>query len=90
MGFYVRDGADFARLRRALEDLDEGHCRPSGLPMIVTVRERTPDYEFDVSAIGGVKAAEGATAVELDRFSMNSEEDDDKIEDDDNDSFVLV
>jgi len=86
----VRDGADLARLRRALEDLNEGHCRPSGLPTIVTVRERTPDYEFDVSAIGGVKAAECATAVELDRFSMNSEEDDDKIEDDDNDSFVLV
>lgn len=90
LGFYVRDGADLGRLRRSLEDLNEGHCRPHGLPTIVTAREHTPDYEGAVDAIGGVDGAGDATGVDLDRFSMKSEEEEDKIEDDDDDSFVLV
>ena len=104
LGFYVRDRSDFDAFRKSIELLSAGHCRPNGLPEIVTVAERTPNYELDVSsAIGGMigRGGGGVGGIGVgiggdksrdaecsDGFSMQS--DADREEDDDDDDFVLI
>ncbi len=104
LGFYVRDRSDFDAFRRSIESLNGGHCRPNGLPEIVTVSERTPNYELDVSSaiggmigrggggVGGIGVGTGGDksrdAECSDGFSMQS--DADREEDDDDDDFVLI
>jgi hypothetical protein len=104
LGFYVRDRSDFDAFRKSIESLSAGHCRPNGLPEIVTVAERTPNYELDVSsAIGGMigRGGGGVGGIGVgiggdksrdaecsDGFSMQS--DADREEDDDDDDFVLI
>jgi hypothetical protein len=104
LGFYVRDRSDFDAFRKSIELLSAGHCRPNGLPEIMTVAERTPNYELDVSsAIGGMigRGGSGVGGIGVgiggdksrdaecsDGFSMQS--DADREEDDDDDDFVLI
>jgi hypothetical protein len=99
LGFYVRDRHDFDAFRRSIESLSAVHCRPNGLPEIVTVAERTPNYELDVSSaigdmigrggVGGIGGGGKSRDVECsDGFSMQS--DVTREEDDDDDDFVLI
>ncbi|KAL7472220.1 hypothetical protein ACHAXS_012544 [Conticribra weissflogii] len=89
LGFYFRDYSDFCDFRRRLDKLTKEHCRPNKLPEIVTVMERTPNYDADVSAamkdmmLGGrSKISRGcddgvgvcANIEDLDGFSVQSEE----------------
>lgn len=80
------------------------HCRPNKLPEIISVLEKTPNYEMDVSSaikdmIGrqGVIKDEATAADDLEEFSIKSEQENgakqDNAEDDeedDDDDFVLV
>ncbi|KAL3803624.1 hypothetical protein ACHAW5_006386 [Stephanodiscus triporus] len=93
LGFYVRDRDDFARFLRSIESLTAEHCRPNGLPEIVTVAERTPNYELDVSsAISEMIGRGGARDVAdcLDGFSMQSDAAHEEDDNDDDDDFVLI
>jgi hypothetical protein len=103
LGFYVRDHSDFVRFKRSIEALSVEHCRPNLLPEIVTISERTPNYELDVSSaindmigggggIGAVSTGGGGKSSRivdcLDGFSMKNDVVDE--EDDDDDDFVLI
>lgn len=96
IGFYVRDRNDFAHFRRSIESLTAKHCRPNGLPEIVTVAERTPNYELDVSSaisemIGKGGAGDMSCIAEgLDGFSMQSDAAQEEDDNDDDDDFVLI
>ena len=81
LGFYIRDSSDLTHFRSLLKGLSEEHCRLNKLPEVMTVLEKTPNY--DVDGVGSV-VADG-----LDGFSMQSEEDA-KHEDYDDDDFVLI
>ncbi|KAL9187411.1 hypothetical protein ACHAXT_001514 [Thalassiosira profunda] len=97
LGFYIRDHADFVHFRHLLKELADEHCRSNKLPEVVTVAERTPNYEVDVSSaikgmLGkGVGAAVGE--VDIDGFSLHSDDEEGthhEEEDDDDEDFVLI
>ncbi len=100
LGFYIRDHADFVYFQRLIQSLSEEHCRPNKLPEIITVMEKTPNYEMDVSSaikcmIGkdGMLTKDTSSADDLDEFSTRSEKEEEDIddeEDDDDNDFVLV
>mmetsp|Transcript_4690 Transcript_4690/g.9658 ORF Transcript_4690/g.9658 Transcript_4690/m.9658 type:complete len:738 (+) Transcript_4690:151-2364(+) len=90
LGFYFRDYPDFCDFRRELDKLTKEHCRPNKLPEIVTVMEKTPNYDADVSAamkdmmLGGkskicrgndIGEGDCANLEDLDGFSIQSAED---------------
>jgi len=93
LGFYIHDYSDFAHFQRLLEELSTEHCKPTKLPEIITVLDKTPNYEVDVSAaINDMIRTEGNGVVkidDIDGFSMQSEEDN-AHDDDDDDDFVLI
>ena len=104
LGFYIRDHADFVYFQHLVRTLSVEHCRPNKLPEIISVLEKTPNYEMDVSSaikdmIGrqGVIKDEATAADDLEEFSIKSEQENgakqDNAEDDeedDDDDFVLV
>ena len=51
LGFYIRDHSDFVQFTNAIDALSKEHCRPNKLPDIVTVTEKTPNYEVDVGSV---------------------------------------
>ena len=96
MALKIRDRNDFARFQRSIELLYAEHCRPNGLPEIVTVAERTPNYELDVSSaisemIGKGGAGDMSCIADcLDGFSMQSDAAHEEDDNDDDDDFVLI
>jgi len=101
LGFYIRDHSDLLHFRSLIRALEEEHCRPNKLPEVVTVLEKTPDYEVDVSsAVRGMMTQKGVAGDvddamdDLDGFSMQSEDENpcaaQENEDDDDDDFVLI
>eukprot|EP00581_Thalassiosira_minuscula_P008173 CAMPEP_0183710892 /NCGR_PEP_ID=MMETSP0737-20130205/6511_1 /TAXON_ID=385413 /ORGANISM="Thalassiosira miniscula, Strain CCMP1093" /LENGTH=768 /DNA_ID=CAMNT_0025939259 /DNA_START=128 /DNA_END=2434 /DNA_ORIENTATION=+ len=99
LGFYLRNSADFDAFRRSIEELTMGHCKTYGLPEIVTILEKTPNYEVDVSSairgmtagVGGGGGGGGDGVDDIDGFSMHSDgENSEEEEDDDDDDFVLI
>ena len=78
------------------------HCLPNKLPEIITVLEKTPNYEMDVSSaikdmIGreGMTEDKSAADIDLDGFSMKSEQENGAAKDggdadDDDDDYVVV
>ena len=94
LGFYIHDYSDFVLFQRLLKELSTEHCTPNKLPEIITVMDKTPNYEVDVSAaINDMIRTEGNGVVkvndDIDGFSMQS--DDGGIDpDDDDDDFVLI
>jgi len=72
--------------QQLIKSLSEEHCRPNKLPEIISVLEKTPNYEMDVSSAikdmigrenGVVKDVAAAAAVDdLDGFSIQSEQED--------------
>ena len=95
LGFYIHDYSDFVHFQRLLKGLSTEHCKPNKLPEIITVSDKTPNYEVDVSAaINDMIRTEGNGVVkindDIDGFSMQSEEDNAHDDDDDDDDFVLI
>mmetsp|Transcript_409 Transcript_409/g.901 ORF Transcript_409/g.901 Transcript_409/m.901 type:complete len:357 (-) Transcript_409:483-1553(-) len=101
LGFYIRDHSDFLTFQRLIGVLSREHCRPNRLPEIVTVLEKTPNYEVDVSSamkgmmMGKGQGDEGVGSMvdDLDGFSMQSDEENgvhEEEEEDDDDDFVLI
>jgi cysteine protease ATG4 len=85
LGFYLRDYSDFCQFTSLLDALANDHCRPNELPEIITVAEKTPNYEDGVtSAMKDMVGDDG-----LDDFSVDNEEANDN-EEDDEDDFVLI
>ena len=88
-----------------MNKLSSDHCKPNKLPEIITILEKTPNYEVDVSSamhdmIGGKgkeRTMDGVSMVDdIDEFSMQSEEGnngagcDEEDDNDDDDDFVLI
>ena len=96
MAFKIRDRNNFARFRRSIESLSTEHSHPNGLPEIITVAERTPNYELDVSSaisemIGKGGAGDMSCIADcLDGFSMQSDAAHEEDDNDDDDDFVLI
>ena len=101
LGFYIGDSVDFAHFQRLLKELKEEHCVPNKLPEVVTVQEKTPDYQVDLggamkSLTGKGSSGDGGVAGvdDIDGFSMHSEEEEvheeNEEDDDDDDDFVLI
>ncbi|KAL7452909.1 hypothetical protein ACHAWC_004611 [Mediolabrus comicus] len=83
LGFYLRDSEDFCHFLSLLDSLAKDYCRPNKLPEIITVVEKTPNYEDGVSS---AMDNDG-----MDDFSVENEENIvDKDNDDDDDDFVLI
>lgn len=94
LGFYIHDYSDFVHFQRLLKELSTEHCKLNKLPEIITVLDKTPNYEVDVSAaINDMIRTEGNGVVkindDIDGFSMQSDEDN-AHDDDDDDDFVLI
>ena len=78
----MRDYSDFAHFQSLVKGLSEEHCRPNKLPEVVTVLEKTPNYDVD-----------GGGSVVVDGLDGLSEEEDSGAKhelDDDEDDFVLI
>jgi len=96
LGFYIHDYFDFVHFQRLLKELSTEHCKPNKLSEIITVSDKTPNYEVDVSAaLNDMIRTEGNGVVkindDIDGFSMQSDEDNDRNDDDDDDDdFVLI
>jgi cysteine protease ATG4 len=88
LGFYLRDYSDFRHFLSLLDALARDHCQPNELPEIITVVERTPNYEDRAnSAVKDLVAGEDG----LDDFSVDEDDiDRDKECDNDDDDFVLI
>lgn len=78
LGFYIHDYSDFVHFQSLLKELSTEHCKPNKLPEIVTVLDKTPNYEVDVSAaINDMIRTEGNGVVkieeDIDGFSQSDE-----------------
>ncbi|KAL7500848.1 hypothetical protein ACHAWT_008765 [Skeletonema menzelii] len=87
LGFYFQDYSDFCKFASLLDALANNHCRPNQLPEIITVAEKTPNYEDGVTSAMKylVDADDG-----LDDFSVGNEELSEEQDTDDEDDFVLI
>ncbi|KAL3798493.1 hypothetical protein ACHAWO_011168 [Cyclotella atomus] len=92
LGFYFANHDDFASFQTSLHDLNS-ECKKSKAPAVISVLEKSPNYEVDVGEVMKHLALnkEDALEDELDGFSMKSEEDIlEEDNDDDEDEYVLV
>jgi cysteine protease ATG4 len=92
LGFYFANHDDFASFQTSLHELNS-ECKKSNLPAIISVTEKSPNYEGDVGEVMKNMALnkEGALEDDLDGFSMKSEEDVlEEDNDDEEDEYVLV
>ncbi len=87
LGFYIQDYSDFCQFTSLLDDLANDHCCPNQLPEIITVAEKTPNYEVGVTtAMKDMVDDDG-----LDDFSVENEElNEDNETNNDDDDFVLI
>ena len=88
LGFYFIDHYDFISFQKSLYILNS-ECKKYKLPSIVTVLEKSPNYEVDMSEIMKNMTFNRKSDIEddMEGFSMKSEEEE---EEDDDDEFVLV
>ncbi|KAL3800637.1 hypothetical protein HJC23_006099 [Cyclotella cryptica] len=99
LGFYFRNQSDFTAFRESLNALNT-LCRRNKLPEVVTVLDKAPNYEVDVSAVmknmalnnGKCREVNARLDDDLDGFSIKSDEvglneDEDDLDDDE---YVLV
>lgn len=99
LGFYFHNHTDFASFRESLNALNT-LCRKNKLPELVTVLDKAPNYEVDVSAFmknmsltkGRCREVNARSEEDLDGFSIKSEEDgfNEEQDDVDDDEYVLV
>lgn len=87
LGFYLKDCSDFCQFTCLLDALTNDHCRPNELPEIITVAEKTPNYEDGVTS--AMKDMVGDDDG-LDDFSVDNDETNNEHADDDDDDFVLI
>mmetsp|Transcript_9733 Transcript_9733/g.14771 ORF Transcript_9733/g.14771 Transcript_9733/m.14771 type:complete len:617 (-) Transcript_9733:117-1967(-) len=88
LGFYLKDYSDFCQFTSLLDALANDHCRPNQLPEIITVAEKTPNYEDGVTS--AMKDMVDNDDDGLDDFSVGNEEIKEEEETDDEDDFVLI
>ncbi|KAK1744206.1 cysteine protease ATG4 [Skeletonema marinoi] len=88
LGFYLKDYSDFCQFTSLLDALAKDHCRPNQLPEIITVAEKTPNYEDGVTS--AMKDMVDNDDDGLDDFSVGNEEIKEEEETDDEDDFVLI
>ena len=87
LGFYLQDYSDFRQFASLLDDLANNHCCPNQLPEIITVAEKTPNYEDGVtSAMKDLVDDDDG----LDDFSVGNDELNEEEDTDDEDDFVLI
>jgi cysteine protease ATG4 len=88
LGFYITNYNDFASFRQSVHSLN-AECKKFKLPCIVSILDRSPNYEVDVGEVMKNMAL-NKREEEMDGFSMESEDDGELEEDDDDDEYVLV
>ena len=87
LGFYLKDYSDFCLFASLLDALANDHCHPNQLPEIITIAEKTPNYEDGVTS--AMKDLVGNDDG-LDDFSVGNEELNKEEDTDDEDDFVLI
>ncbi len=87
LGFYLKDYSDFCHFASLLDALANDHCHPNELPEIITIAEKTPNYEDGVTS--AMKDLVGNDDG-LDDFSVGNEELNKEEDTDDEDDFVLI